>query len=222
MTESISSRRSLLRPSKARALALCLLSGTVLSGCGKNEREASAPYDVASLERFRSQKNDYLRVADDSPIPVPERPAFPGLLYFPPDSTFAVAAEFEPFADPEPVTMMMTSGDPVTMERAGKFSFRIDGRSAELTAYRNLDHPERYFLPFRDATNGEGTYWAGRYLDIARNEGKTYLLDFNYAYNPYCAYNHAYACPVVPMENILTAAIPAGERFSDKHDDKRN
>lgn len=222
MTESISSRRSILRRSKARMLALCLLSGTVAVGCGEKEREASMPYDLESLERFRSEKDQYLRGADDSPIPLSERPAFPGLSYFPPDTTFAVAAEFESFADPEPVTMMMTSGDPVTMERAGTFSFRIGGRSAELTAYRNPEHPERYFLPFRDATNGKETYWAGRYLDVARKEGKTYLLDFNYAYNPYCAYNHAYACPVVPMENILTAAIPAGERFSDKHDDKRN
>lgn len=196
--------------------AICLL----LAGCGSEEDAASDTetqiihsFDAEALNRSRSEKDRFLRESTDSPIPSEERAAFTGLRYYPPDSTSAVAASFKAFENPEQVSMMMTGGDPVAMLRAGEFSFDIDGEAVRLIAYENSADPGRLFIPFRDATNGVTTYWGGRYLEVRRRSGSEYVLDFNHAYNPYCAYNHAYSCPVVPLENILAVEIRAGEQF---------
>lgn len=222
MTESIARTSPIFQHLKSFAAVVCALLATVALGCEEGERRVTGAYEVKALQQFRSEKNDFLRRADDSPIPVGERASFPGLRYFPPDSAFVVPADYTPFADPESVSMMMTSGDPVTMLRAGRFSFTIEGEDVALTAYKNPKDPERLFLPFRDATNDSLTYWAGRYLDVPQKNGGEYLLDFNYAYSPYCAYNHAYACPVVPLDNILAVAIRAGEQVSVEYNDKQN
>jgi uncharacterized protein (DUF1684 family) len=87
----------------------------------------------------------------------------------------------------------------------------VDGKEQKLTAFSSESHPEMLFIPFRDPTNGEESYEVGRYIDLEVREDDRYLLDFNRAYNPYCAYNPEYTCPVVPNENILEAPIRAGE-----------
>lgn len=74
------------------------------------------------------------------------------------------------------------------------------------------DHGHEMFLPFADATSGEGTYAAGRYLDVQRAHGGSLLVDFNHAYNPYCAYNESWSCPLTPFENRLTVPVRAGEK----------
>lgn len=106
------------------------------------------------------------------------------------------------------------------MLRYGQFHFTVDGKECVLTAYQSADHPEHLFLPFKDATNGTETYGAGRYIDVSAQPDASvhYVIDFNLAYNPYCAYNPAYSCPVVPRENFLTVPIRAGERVSEADD----
>ena len=94
------------------------------------------------------------------------------------------------------------------MIRHGRFRFSIDGQEHSLTVYKHLDNQNDLFIPFRDATNGRQTYKVGRYIDLDEKPGKVdYLLDFNYAYSPYCAYNPDYTCPLVPRENVLSVAI---------------
>lgn len=228
MTEPVSRTALFLCRIRGSAPIAVVLSAIVFAasaGCGGEDADTTVlrgAYNVQALQQFRSEKNDYLRRGDDSPIPKAERPAFAGLQYFPPDSALIVPATFKPFDAPDTVSIMMSSGDPVAMLRAGTFRFEIDGESVSLTAYQDLEHPQRLFLPFRDATNGKRTYWAGRYLDVPRKDGGAYVLDFNYAYSPYCAYNHAYACPVVPLENFLSVEIRAGEKISGEYDDKQN
>ena len=95
-------------------------------------------------------------------------------------------------------------------ERAGVARFDVAGEEVTLTLY-DTGHPG-YFLPFRDATSGTETYGAGRYLDLDRNPDGTLLIDFNLAYNPLCAYNDSYSCPLPPIENWLSVPIRAGEK----------
>ncbi len=89
--------------------------------------------------------------------------------------------------------------------------FRVDGAEAALTVYRDLEQGA-LFVPFRDATSGMESYGAGRYLEPEPAPGGRLHVDFNYAYNPYCAYNDAWSCPLPPAENTLRVPIRAGER----------
>jgi uncharacterized protein (DUF1684 family) len=98
----------------------------------------------------------------------------------------------------------------------------IDGDTLQLTIYQNIDlmnqqgYEDYLFIPFNDLTNGMETYGGGRYLDVQQGEGDTLTLDFNKAYNPYCAYNPKYSCPIPPDENKLDVEIRAGEKNFDK------
>jgi len=99
--------------------------------------------------------------------------------------------------------------------RYGAFTFEIEGRSLKLIVYKSAeDHPysRSLFIPFSDETSGRETYAAGRYLDLEEQGGDDYELDFNMAYNPYCAYSEEYTCPLPPAENKLSVRILAGEK----------
>ena len=106
--------------------------------------------------------------------------------------------------------MDTSTGEKQTYVRAGKITFQVEGAAAELYLYSSED-PHQLFLPFRDATSGKETYGAGRYLDVELNEDGTVQVDFNYAYNPYCAYNEDWSCPIPPVANWLEVPIAAGE-----------
>jgi uncharacterized protein (DUF1684 family) len=102
------------------------------------------------------------------------------------------------------------------MTDVGTLRFSIGGKALALHAYIDSDDTAHLFVPFRDRTNGHGSYHAGRYLEIVRGATRRYVIDFNYAFNPYCAYNPDYTCPLVPSENVLDVPIEAGERFSEQ------
>jgi len=106
--------------------------------------------------------------------------------------------------------MQTTTGDVQMYFRHGRFRFTVGGEEAELTIYRG-EHG--YFLPFVDSLNGGETYPAGRYLEPEELPGNRFLVDFNIAYNPYCAYNDAWSCPITPAENRLSIPIRAGEKI---------
>jgi uncharacterized protein (DUF1684 family) len=101
--------------------------------------------------------------------------------------------------------------------RVGTFTFTVNGKNCKLAAYTFVGGQDEnsYFVPFTDLTSGHETYYAGRYLDVPVQEDEDYVLDFNVAYNPYCAYNPDFACPLPPRENILGIAIPVGEKNYD-------
>jgi len=115
--------------------------------------------------------------------------------------------------------VVTTTGTPRPCERWGRVTFARDGRVLTLQVYRLLDLPDRaggegLFLPFKDATTGKETYPAGRYVDLEGPDGGPFVLDFNHAYNPSCAYDDRWACPLSPAENSLPFAVNAGERIS--------
>ncbi len=107
--------------------------------------------------------------------------------------------------------METSTGEAQVYDRAGVMRFSVDGEPAQVTLYRPQGE-NTLFLPFRDALSGKETYGAGRYLDVAPAHNGHVVVDFNYAYNPSCAYNPKYSCPLPPAENWLKVPIRAGEK----------
>lgn len=172
---------------------------------------------ISQLEDFRQQVDDFLEHHPQSPMDWPDRQAFKGLDYYEPNPELVLDVEVTRYAEDEPLIEMTTNtGEQRPYRRWGSFSFIVDGIESELTLYSDA-HGHEFFLPFRDATNGAETYGAGRYLDnhrpgLTRLSGDFFEIDFNYAYNPYCAYNLAYSCPLPPRENWLNVPVRAGEK----------
>ncbi len=143
-----------------------------------------------------------------------EKAAFEHLLYFPPDRSFAPRATLLKFPEPEEIEMLTNQSLKKTFYKYATIRFQVDGQDRELTAFKYTltgDGSESLFVPFRDATSGQETYGAGRFLDVEEPEGDHFVLDFNRAYNPLCNYSPAYNCPIPPRENRLDVAIRAGE-----------
>jgi hypothetical protein len=114
----------------------------------------------------------------------------------------------EPISGDQGIDMQTTGGDVQHYRRFGRFTFTVDGQEAQLTIFTD---GRGYFLPFVDAQAGKETYGAGRYLEPEPLPNGKFLVDFNLAYNPYCAYNENWSCPLTPAENRLKVAIRAGE-----------
>jgi uncharacterized protein (DUF1684 family) len=169
---------------------------------------------VTRLDVFRREKDDFFRHDPNSPLTPEQRLGFTGLRYFPENPALRLTVDVEPFAEAETIRMQTSTGDVQTYERYGRFTFEVDGRPAALTVYR-VDGS--YFLPFVDALAGGETYGAGRYLEPEELPDGRLEVDFNYAYNPYCAYNENWSCPIPPAENRLKVPIRAGEMTFEAH-----
>lgn len=173
--------------------------------------------DTHSLLSFRAEIDDFMRWHPQSPLSHEQAHAFTGLAYYDPNPDLVITAAVERFGDDEALIEMQTSsGASQHFRRWGRASFQLEGQEAAVTIYTD-PYGHSLFLPFRDATNGDETYGAGRYLDSQRPglqplSEEQVEIDFNYAYNPYCAYNENYSCPLPPRENWLRLPIRAGER----------
>jgi uncharacterized protein (DUF1684 family) len=164
---------------------------------------------MTELEKFRSEKDRFFASDFQSPLQADQKRNFKGLQYFPENPDLRLEVIVEKFPDPETIQMQTSTGDIQEYTRYGRFIFNSDGQEADLTIFSDANG---YFLPFVDSMAGKETYGAGRYLEpIDLGNGK-FLIDFNYAYNPYCAYNDAWSCPLTPFENRLKVPIRAGEK----------
>lgn len=179
---------------------------------------------AAAVNAFRQEKDQFFGTSRQSPIPAEERRSgFAGLNYYPPDLAYRVEAEIVPFQHPDVVEITTSTGDIRQQLRYAELRFRIGDQSLTLLGFTdpNVSHTHELFVPFRDATSGHDTYGAGRYLEVElahhADDTHTAVVDFNLAYNPYCAYNVNYSCPIPPRENTLTVAITAGERNYGEH-----
>lgn len=166
---------------------------------------------MSELEEFRRRKDEFFARHPQSPLTPEQRRAFRGLGYFPENRGLVVEAELDTGIEPGEVRMQTTAGGEQVYRRAGRIRFEVEGEPVELTLFAS-NHQHELFLPFRDATSGRETYGAGRYLEVEPPRGGRVVVDFNYAYNPYCAYNEAWSCPLPPVENWLRVPIRAGEK----------
>ncbi|MGN6645467.1 MAG: DUF1684 domain-containing protein [Cytophaga sp.] len=169
------------------------------------------PKDI--VEKYREQKNDHFRKSIKSPIKDKEN--FTGLSYFDYSEKYKIKAFITFTQDTQVVSMLRTDGKRSFYIAFAKASFKIDNKLQTLTLYKypdDIQNKPLLFVPFYDASNGNTTYTGGRYLDVELSSNKTIILDFNYAYNPFCVYNYQYTCPIVPKENTLDVVINAGEK----------
>jgi uncharacterized protein (DUF1684 family) len=165
---------------------------------------------MASLAEFRKMKDDFFAHDGQSPLTPSQKKNFKGLNYFPPNPALDLEVTVEEFPEKQSIEMQTTTGDIQVYERYGKFKFNVDDQSAELTIYHSNTG---YFLPFVDSLARKDTYPAGRYLEPEELGNNRFRVDFNMAYNPYCAYNEYWSCPLTPFENHIKVPIRAGEKL---------
>ena len=166
------------------------------------------------LKSFRSEKDLFFRSHPQSPLTPEQKRHFNGLNYFPENTDLSLEVTIEEFPQKDTIEIQTTTGGVQTYTRYGKFKFAIDGQEAELIIFAS--HHD-FFLPFADSLAGTETYGAGRYLEPHYQGNGKFLVDFNLAYNPYCAYNEAWSCPITPFENRIKLPIHAGEKVFDSH-----
>jgi len=171
----------------------------------------------ADLKMARRAKDEFFGSDHpQSPIPPMERQKFKWLAYYPPDPEYRFELDLHEHKEKKRLKVQDTKGGERELIRWGEFRFKISGKDCKLQAYKSNPAEERLFIPFRDATSGKETYGAGRYLDLEPERHRTadgkWIVDFNVAYNPWCAYSDAYVCPFVPPENWLEVPILAGEK----------
>jgi uncharacterized protein (DUF1684 family) len=176
----------------------------------EDERKSS------EIERERQAKDGYFKQMSDSPIPYGERQAFAGLKYYPVNASYRFKVKLNEYPSPETIVMSTSAGTQREYLRVGYFEFSLENTQHKLQVYKSPpasgNGKQLLFVPFRDNTSGVETYGAGRYIDIPENETGNYELDFNKAYNPYCAYSEDYVCPMTPPENWLEVWVRAGEK----------
>jgi uncharacterized protein (DUF1684 family) len=165
---------------------------------------------MTDLEEFRKAKDDLFKNDVQSPLTAEQRKEFNGLKYFSANPELRLEVTVEKFPQVERIQMPTSTGDVQSYTRFGRFKFKVDEQEAELTIYSDR---HGYFLPFVDALASKETYGAGRYLEPRQLAGGKFLVDFNFSYNPYCAYNEMWSCPITPMENRVKVPIRAGEKI---------
>jgi uncharacterized protein (DUF1684 family) len=165
---------------------------------------------TTDLHRFRAEKDEFFVHDHRAPLTPAQQRGFRGLQYFDDNPSLIVRAKIDRSIEPGQVRMATSNGEEQVYRRFGVVRFQVDGVEAQVTLYGSEGSHE-LFLPFRDVTSGKETYGAGRYLDLHAH-GDEIVIDFNYAYNPNCAYNPEWNCPLPPAENWLKVPIRAGEK----------
>lgn len=164
---------------------------------------------MSQLDDFRKAKDAYFARDHSSPLTREQKKSFKGLTYFPEAPELCFEAQVERLPEMQEVTIQTSTGDTQVYQRYGTFRFTVEGQEQTLTIFATQ---HGFFLPFVDSLAGQETYPAGRYLEPEPLPDGRFLIDFNLAYNPYCAYNENWSCPLTPFENRLKVPIKAGEK----------
>lgn len=175
-----------------------------------------------AVEKFQKELNAEYADATTSPLMAADLATFKSLDFYPINEKFKVTARFVRTKKEKPFEMKTSTDRKPLYVKYGEAYFTIDGSDFKLNIYRNIElskkaeYKDYLFLPFSDLTSGNESYIGGKYIDMKVPEGNTIIIDFNTSYNPYCAYNHKYSCPKVPLENDLNIEIKAGvKKFHD-------
>ena len=167
-------------------------------------------HEAPALAVLRAQKDEFFRNGAESPLTEAQRTSFEGLRYFGEDPALRFVLPLAPSGGGVE-TIQLSNGATRDMPRVGKFSFVVAGVPVTLAAFASEDGST--FVPFRDATSATETYGAGRYVEAEASPDGSWVLDFNRAYNPFCAYDDCWSCPLPPRENWLAVPIRAGEQL---------
>jgi len=179
-------------------------------------------FDKIAVETFQKELNIEYADALKSPLTIEDRIHFKTLDFYPINENLFVIAQFVRTENEKPFEMKTSTERKPLYVKYGELFFSLDGKSFQLNVYRNIElskkkeYEDHLFLPFSDLTSGNESYIGGKYIDLKIPKGNTIAIDFNTSYNPYCAYNHKYSCPIVPLENDLNIEIKAGvKKFHD-------
>ena len=179
---------------------------------------------TSQIKSFQEEMNSSFKNVEESPLEESERKKFKTLPFFKIDESYKVEADFVRTTDGKPFEMQTTTDRKPIYQKFGEVSFELHVKRHTLNVYQSQDltQKEEYknylFLPFTDLSNGQESYEGGRYIDLQipkreaadGQELDKITIDFNKAYNPYCAYNHNYSCPIPPKENHLDVKVLAG------------
>lgn len=169
-----------------------------------------------SISVFQQDLNTEYKDSLSSPLAKHERLVFSEHTYFPANLEFCVFAKFVITPEEKPFGMQTTTERKPMYVKYGEVVFLLKGKKYKLNVYQSMDliyrpgYEDYLIIPYKDLTNGKLTYGGGRYIDLSTKIGNRFILDFNKSYNPYCAYNHTYSCPVPPPENFLELEVLAG------------
>lgn len=190
---------------KKLVLILCTFFAANISLSQTHEQE---------ILEFQNKLNADYSDPEKPPLNAKQKKKSKGHEFFPINEKYKVVADFEKVDDAMPFLMKTTTNRLPEYKIFGYASFQLNGENYKVPVYQSVEIHEGYedhlFFPFTDLTNGEETYTGGRYIDLTIPEKDTIVIDFNKAYNPYCAYNGRYSCPIPPEENQLDTAVHAG------------
>lgn len=183
---------------------------------------AQGKFDSKDAEKFQKEINAEYADAKTSPLTASDLATFKSLDFYSINEKYFVMATFLRTDKEKPFGMKTSTERTPTYVKYGEVYFTIDGKSLKLNVYKNIElskkkeYKDYLFLPYSDLTSGNESYIGGKYIDLKIPKGNTIAIDFNTSYNPYCAYNHKYSCPKVPLENDLNIEIKAGvKKFHD-------
>jgi len=176
----------------------------------------------SDIQKYQAEQNKVFKDERTSPLNPTDIITFKELNFYRPRNKYKVVAQFVRTPNQESFEMPTTTDRKPVYEKYGELHFKIKGKEQILNVYQSHDgrrnplYRNNLFLPFKDLTNGNKTYGGGRFIDLVIPKSKTIVIDFNKAYNPYCAYSPKYSCPIVPKENYLTVPIKAGVKAYSK------
>ena len=190
----------------------------MLSSYMATAQDSAGEAYIKEVQSSRKKKDLEFKRGEKSPVLPKDKRKFKGLQYFPVNPAYKVEATFVRDSSQSPFKMKTSTGRLPDYVKYGELHFTFSGNPHVLTVYQNLEliqkpeYKDYLFIPFMDETNGFDTYGGGRYLDFRIPGGSAVIIDFNQAYNPYCAYSPDYSCPIPPVENHLNVKIEAGEK----------
>lgn len=197
---------------RAAVISLLIIAASFYYFRGQSE-EALESY-TSFIEGKREETDSFMRSSEGSPFQDSLRAAYEGLTYFPIDPRYKVQALIHRIESDEFMVITTSDGQKQRFKKFAYAEFKLEGERHRLLLLKptGFGQKEVIFTAFADATSGESTYGGGRYLDLEFKNARQITIDFNLAYNPFCAYNATFSCPLPPRENILPIAILAGEK----------
>lgn len=196
-----------------------IITLSILGACDESTDQGY----IEEIKAYRSEMNEKFADSATSPLTPEGLDHFRELDFFNINKKYQVEAQFVLNPDPEAFEMETTTDRRPIYVKYGEAHFSLEGQNFILEIYQSekakkmTEFKEHLFLPFKDLTNGNASYGGGRFLDLKIPSGETIIIDFNKAYNPYCAYNHRYSCPIPPDVNHLGIEIPAGVKAYADH-----
>ncbi|MFK5982872.1 MAG: DUF1684 domain-containing protein [Flavobacteriaceae bacterium] len=178
---------------------------------------------LKEIEKVQSELNEEYSNPKTSILDSLDQLTFKGLHFYPINLKFRVEAKFIRTPDEKPFLMKTSTERLPEYVKFGEAHFIIEGKDLMLNVFQSTNHEneegyEDYlFIPYTDLTSGDGSYGGGKYVDGRIPNGDTIIIDFNKAYNPYCAYSHKYSCPIPPEENDILVRIEAGVKAYGEH-----